>query len=80
MPPGDSHIVYPGKTGPLSSIRFEAMRDGIEDYELLMELAKANPEKSNEICNSIVRTMTDYSLDPREFRQARLELLEALSR
>lgn len=79
LPPGDSHIIYPGKQGPLSSIRFEAMRDGIEDFELFKALAKKNPQKADMICSKIVRKMTDYSTDPKEFRAARLELLKALS-
>ncbi len=31
---GDEYLVYPGPNGPLSSIRFEVLRDGIEDFEL----------------------------------------------
>jgi len=79
LPPGDSHIMYPGKLGPLSSIRFEAMRDGIEDFEMLNELAQEHPDKAKAICDKIVRSMTDYTLDPKEFRAARLELLKALT-
>jgi len=33
---GDGHLIYPGPDGePISSIRFECIRDGIEDYETL---------------------------------------------
>lgn len=33
---GDGHLIYPGLDGqPISSIRFECIRDGIEDYEML---------------------------------------------
>ena len=78
LPAGDSHITYPGKTGPLSSIRLEAMRDGIEDYELLRLLEKKNPKLAREICDSIVRSLTDYSLDKAEFRKARGRLIDAL--
>ncbi|MCL6266918.1 DUF4091 domain-containing protein [Flagellimonas myxillae] len=31
---GDDYYVYPGKNGPISSIRWELLREGIEDYEL----------------------------------------------
>ncbi len=79
LPPGDSHIAYPGKKGPMSSIRLEAMRDGIEDYELLRLLEKKNPKLAREICDSIVRSLTDYTLDPAEFRKARARLLNGLS-
>lgn len=45
LPAGDAHIVYPGKNGPLRSMRFEAQRSGAEDYELLIQALKAAPEK-----------------------------------
>jgi hypothetical protein len=35
LAPGDNWIVYPGKEAPRSSLRYEAMREGIEDYEYL---------------------------------------------
>lgn len=36
---GDGYLVYPGEEGkPYSSIRFEALRDGFEDYEYLWTL------------------------------------------
>jgi hypothetical protein len=36
---GDGYLVYPGEDGqPYSSIRFEAFRDGLEDYEYLWTL------------------------------------------
>lgn len=78
LPPGDSHIVYPGKRGPLSSIRLEAMRDGIEDYELLKLLEKKDHKLAREICDSIVKSLTDYTLDPAAFRKARGRLVAAL--
>ncbi|MCL6519991.1 MAG: DUF4091 domain-containing protein [Armatimonadetes bacterium] len=80
LPPGDSHIVYPGKRGSMSSIRLEALRDGVEDFELLKLLEKKHPRKARQICNSVVRTMTDYTLDPSEFREARRRLIEEVSK
>ncbi len=36
---GDGYLLYPGPGGvPLSSLRFEALRDGLEDYEYLWTL------------------------------------------
>ncbi len=32
---GDGYFIYPGLKGPLGSIRLEAIRDGLEDYEYL---------------------------------------------
>ena len=35
LPAGDPHIVYPGKRGICSSIRWEVIRKGFEDFEYL---------------------------------------------
>lgn len=35
-PTGDVHFVYPGHKGPVSSLRWEQLREGIQDYELAM--------------------------------------------
>jgi len=78
LPPGDSHIVYPGKRGPMTSIRLEAMRDGIEDFELLKLLERKDKKKARMICDSVIRSMTDYTMDPGEFRHARETLINAL--
>ena len=75
LPPGDTHIIYPGRDGPLSSIRFEVMRDGIEDYEYLLLLEEKmkrvknklgdsalefDPRRrSKELCRRIVRSFAD---------------------
>ena len=47
--PGDNWIVWPGEEGPESSLRYEAMRQGIEDYEYFMMLVEA----TNDICENI---------------------------
>ena len=39
LPPGDTHVVYPGPQGPLNSIRWEIQRESIEDFEYLHLLA-----------------------------------------
>ncbi len=79
LPPGDNCIVYPGSGGPLDSIRFEAMRDGIEDYELLLALAAQDRDLAVEIARSVIRDFDDYDLDVAGFRAARRRLLQALS-
>ncbi len=33
---GNGYLVYPGATGPVSSIRWETIRDGIDDYDYLV--------------------------------------------
>jgi hypothetical protein len=91
-PPGDGHLVYPGvaklhgapetedKRHSLDSIRYEAMRDGIEDYELLRILAEKDKAEADEICQMVVRSLTDYTLEPEEFGRVRRELLRACGR
>ncbi|MDO5308578.1 MAG: DUF4091 domain-containing protein [Planctomycetia bacterium] len=39
--PGDTHVVYNGKDGPLDSIRWEVERESVEDYEYLKLLENA---------------------------------------
>lgn len=36
LPPGDTHVVYPGQQGICSSIRWEIVRKGMEDLEYLL--------------------------------------------
>ena len=95
LPPGDSFIVYPGESGPLDSIRWEMMREGIQDYEefhLLTEKTKAvigrlgkgagdlDPcQRSDEICRRIVSSFSDYEKDSTAFRSAKQMLLEEIS-
>ncbi|MFJ7936071.1 glycoside hydrolase domain-containing protein [Sporosarcina sp. NPDC096371] len=35
---GDEYIVYPGENGPISSLRWEQFRNGVEDFELIKQL------------------------------------------
>jgi len=78
VPPGDSHVFYPGHEGPWSSVRMEAHRIGFEDYELLKMLKTKDPERAGEIINKVIRSFTDYTKDPVVYRAARKELLMAL--
>ena len=38
LPLGDRAIMYPGRDGPVGSLRWSAMRDGLQDYEYLWVL------------------------------------------
>ncbi|GFS24722.1 hypothetical protein ElyMa_007010500 [Elysia marginata] len=37
---GDEYIVYPGKTGPISTIRWELFKEGLEDYKILSSMRR----------------------------------------
>ncbi len=79
LPAGDSHIVYPGKNGPISSQRFEAHRIGMEDYELLYLLKKQNPELASELIDKLFQAFDQYDKDIRDYRKVKQEVLSALT-
>jgi hypothetical protein len=83
--PGDNFIVYPGKQTPRSSLRYEAMREGIEDYEYLCLLEEAVASAARRIrasgfdartfvrkyAETLAPTFQDYSRDPRRLYAVR---------
>jgi hypothetical protein len=81
LPPGDAFIVYPDRAGKsaYSSIRLETMREGIEDYELLMSLRQKNPAMAEQLSQAVIKSFTHYVRDPAAFRVIERRLLEALS-
>lgn len=79
LPAGDPWIVYPGEDGPLDSIRFEAMRDGIGDFALLDALAEKDAAGAQELAGKLVLDFDRYNTDLRTFRAVRRELLSRLS-
>jgi len=86
LPPGDRYIIYPGKDGPINSIRWEAQREGLQDYEYFWLLAQKTKEikekfgnaanfidenqRSDEICRMVIRSFTEYETDPKKLRDA----------
>lgn len=79
LPAGDVCIVYPGKDGPIDSIRHEAMRDGIVDHELLSQLAEQDATAANHLAAKHVINFDEYNTDVKTFRATRRELLQRLS-
>ena len=79
LPGGDSWIIYPRDGKLFSSIRFDAMRDGIVDYELLMMLGKKNPEMAKDIIDKVIYTFERYDNNVEAFRAHRRNLMELLS-
>lgn len=65
---GDSTIVYPDKEHMTvkSSLRYEAQRDGLEDYELLDIVKRTDPTLAKRIADSAVSPADPrkYTLDP----------------
>ena len=78
LPAGDTHVIYPGIDGPLSSLRFEAHRQGIEDYELLEKLKVKNPDKHSRFIKKLFLNYTNYSLSIRKYERIRKNLLKSI--
>lgn len=79
LPPGDTHIIYPGKGEPWMSMRLEAQRASAEDYELLCMIAEHDKAKADTICAMGFKAFNDVEYDVHKFEQARIALLKAAS-
>ena len=89
-PDGDGELICPGPNGPLSTLQFENIRDGIEDYEywwvLKDRLAQARErgvsvENEAELLNvprELLESITLYSEDPKRLRENRQRIAEAI--
>jgi hypothetical protein len=79
-PWGDGWLFYPGENGePLSSIRFENVRDGFEDSELLSLLAaRGGKREADELAASVAGSIDSYSKNPAALQEAHTRLLEQL--
>ena len=93
---GEALLMYPPKAcfrddgsrtegpvmeGPVSSIRAEHLRDGIEDYEYFAMLRKVDPESALlSVPREITSSLDDYSTDPAGMEAYRLRLAEAIER
>jgi len=101
---GDGRFVYPPEAaadgnpaapvldGPVDSIRFEMLRDGIEDYEYLVILRRLLKEKGRKLTpnlrdhftwlldvpESISTSATEFTTDPGVIEQRRAEVAQAI--
>ena len=90
---GDGQLVYPGASGPVNSIRWEVVRDGIEDYDYLAlfkiaynALAKrggndALLKRAMEArdLQQLVPNLTGFSHDPQVLLQRRQAIAHAIA-
>jgi len=90
LPPGDTHVVYPGSQGPIDSIRWEIQRESLEDFEYLELLAaktaavqkQCGPaaswvdprRRALELSRRVVRAIGDTELDPAKIQAVRREI------
>ena len=82
LPPGDCCIIYPGEEAPLNSIRWEMLRQGMEDYEYLwlLEELSGGREKGTEICRSFLKDINDYEKNPRTLERTRGLIAEEIEK
>jgi hypothetical protein len=76
---GDGCLFYAGPNGPISTVRLENVRDGLEDYEMLRLLGA---EEADELCDRMISSPREFRGDVEGFgrvRRALLERLEGLS-
>ncbi len=78
LPPGDTHLIYPGEDGPWMSLRLEAQRESAEDYELLTMLARKDRAAADALCAQCFTSFNQVEYDPNRFKAVRTQLLEAL--
>lgn len=68
---GDGTLTYPTSAGPVSSIRLENIRDGLEDYDYLSLLADAKGrDEAMKHVASLVKSMTEFTREPGELSRA----------
>jgi len=90
---GDGVLLYPGEDGPVDTIRWEATRDGFEDYEYLALLAErlARAEKSGASGEAVragraalaevkrvAASRTEYAQDPAVLIEVREKVARAI--
>ncbi|MFD8869969.1 glycoside hydrolase domain-containing protein [Streptomyces sp. NPDC059590] len=81
---GDEYLVYPGKDGPMSSIRWEQLKEGIEDYELIAELRKkeagaADSDALSEALATATRNLDGRTKDVTDIETARAAVVKGLT-
>jgi hypothetical protein len=82
---GDGSLLYPGKQvgidGPVSSLRLEVIRDGIEDFDYLCLAEKLiGEEATSGYIRRLARSLTDYEHDPWKLEKVRRDVGDAIER
>lgn len=91
---GDGYLLYPGPDGPVTSLRLEIMRDGVEDYDALRMLEALVREKvatappallararwALEMTPDLYASMTSYPGDAGAMVRRRLEVNQLIER
>lgn len=94
LPPGDTHVIYPGSAGPIDSIRWEIQREGLEDFEYLWLLesktaalkkrlapsaAWLDPRRrAMELCRRVAPAIAECERDPARILDARKAIADEI--
>lgn len=89
LPDGDGMLICAGPDGPLTTVRLENVRDGIEDYEywwVLRDLAERLPDRAQEtgaeelldVPETLLKSVTEYSEEPADLYRVRREVARAI--
>ena len=82
---GEGSLLYPGEeiraycrlndvSGPVSSIRFEQLRKGLQDVEYLYLLeSKGHKEEARKLCGELVSSAELFSRDPARYEEIKEE-------
>ncbi|WP_086558987.1 DUF4091 domain-containing protein [Streptomyces africanus] len=80
---GDEYLVYPGKDGPMSSIRWEQLKEGIEDYELIAQLRKkdggTDSDALTDALTTATRNLDGRTKDVNDIETARAAVVKGLT-
>jgi hypothetical protein len=79
---GDGSLLYPGKkVGIDGSVRLEALRDGLEDFDYLtLAEQKLGAAATRKFVARIARSLTDFEQSPAQLEQVRRKLGDALEK
>ncbi len=78
---GDEYLIYPGKTGPLSSMRWELLQDGIEDATLV-RMARERHDGDPRLAQALqlaTRNVDGRAKDVRDIVRARAAVVALLA-
>jgi hypothetical protein len=81
---GDEYLVYPGRNGPMSSIRWEQLKEGIEDFELIDELREkdggtTDTDALTRALGTATRDLDGRTKDVTDVETARAAVVKALT-
>ncbi|NLX14644.1 MAG: DUF4091 domain-containing protein [Phycisphaerales bacterium] len=79
MAPMDPWLVYPNPAAfsVYDGTRATAVRDGFEDYELLVKLSAVNPALAQQLANQAVTNGTTFQRNPNQILAWRKQMLQA---